>query len=662
MQSSEIFVGSIDQGTTSTRFLIFNRDGEPVASHQVEFSQIYPHPGWHEHSPFELIASVETCMEAAVQKFESAGHSRSSIKSIGITNQRETTIVWDHETGEPLYNGIVWTDTRSQSIVAELKQKPGAAQLQAICGLPLSTYSSATKLLWMLAHVPKVRDAFDRGTLAFGTVDSWLVYRLNGGAAANVFVSDSTNASRTMFVNLETVQYDESLLEFFEIRGRVHLPRIVPSSDPVAYGAVASGALEGVPIMGCLGDQSAALVGQKGFSPGMAKNTYGTGCFLLYNVGDRPVFSTHGLLATVGYHFGGKPVYALEGSIAVAGSGIKFLQDNLNFFSQSKEVNEVASSVEDNGGCVFVTAFSGLFAPYWIDDAKGTIFGITQYTQKGHIARATLEATCFQTKAILNAMEQDSGHTLSELAVDGGMSNSDLAMQTQADLISIPVYRPKMRETTALGAAIAAGLAVGMWRNFAELRDINRAGGMVFEPQITPQESGTKFEVWEKAVQMSRGWIRSETSQEEVKGANENTTQSLIKESRESQRVKPYHSLNLQKAQPFENRELFKLSYSPAYSVLNEQNSPMETHYLSKQVVPLHAKSDADKAPGVTTTIKEITHTSMGEIKLPSLKTPLLSFLSDMPEPDEEDLYLELRKVEILQRLKALRKPKVNFY
>lgn len=328
---------------------------------------------WHEHDPLEIVTSVETCIEEAVRNFEAQGHTRSSIQSIGITNQRETTIVWDHETGEPLYNAIVWTDTRSQAIVAELKQKPGAKQLQTLCGLPLSTYSSATKLLWMLAHVPRVKDAFDRGTLAFGTVDAWLVYRLNGGVAANVFVSDSTNASRTMFVNLETLQYDQTLLDFFGIRGKVHLPRIVPSSDATAYGVVASGALARVPIMGCLGDQSAALVGQKGFSPGMAKNTYGTGCFLLYNVGNKPVFSTHGLLATVAYHFGGKPIYALEGSIAVAGSGIKFLQNNLNFFQESKKVNDLAYSVEDNGGCVFVTAFSGLFAPYWIDDAKGTI-------------------------------------------------------------------------------------------------------------------------------------------------------------------------------------------------------------------------------------------------------------------------------------------------
>ncbi|EKV13298.1 Glycerol kinase, putative [Penicillium digitatum] len=522
MQPPETFVGSIDQGTTSTRFLIFNRAGEPVASHQVEFSQIYPIPGWHEHDPLEIMISVETCIEEAVQNFEAQGYNRSSIQSIGITNQRETTIVWDHKTGEPLYNAIVWTDTRSQSIVVELKQKPGAAQIQTLCGLPLSTYSSATKLLWMLAHVPRVKDAFIRGTLAFGTVDSWLVYCLNGGVAANVFVSDSTNASRTMFMNLETLRYDETLLEFFGIRWNVHLPRIVPSSDPTAYGVVASGALAQVPIMGCLGDQSAALVGQKGFSPGMAKNTYGTGCFLLYNVGDKPVFSTHGLLATVAYHFGGKPIYALEGSIAVAGSGIKFLQNNLNFFQESKEVDDLAYSVDDNGGCVFVTAFSGLFAPYWIDDAKGTIFGITQHTQKGHIARATLEATCFQTKAILDAMEKDSGHTLSELAVDGGMSNSDLAMQTQADLISIPVYRPEMRETTALGAAIAAGLAIGLWHNFAELRDLNRSGGVVFDPQVPLQESAAKFGQWEKAVEMSRGWMLKVTESRNfiVSGSN----------------------------------------------------------------------------------------------------------------------------------------------
>lgn len=328
---------------------------------------------WHEHDPLELVSSAETCIDEAVKKFENLGHSRAEIRAIGITNQRETTVVWDSETGEPLNNAIVWTDTRSQSIVEELKSQKGADDLQNICGLPLSTYPSSTKLLWMLRHVPKVKAAYEKGRLAFGTVDSWLVYCLNGGAEANVFVSDPTNASRTMFMNLETLQYDDRLLDFFGVKGKLHLPRVVPSSDRNAYGSVSSGLLQGVPIMGCLGDQSSALVGQKGFYPGLAKNTYGTGCFLLYNVGDKPVISKHGLLATVAFQFDGKPVYALEGSIAVAGSGIKFLQNNLTLLKDSKEVDELATSVEDNGGCVFVTAFSGLFAPYWIDNAKGTI-------------------------------------------------------------------------------------------------------------------------------------------------------------------------------------------------------------------------------------------------------------------------------------------------
>ncbi|KAL4940311.1 hypothetical protein BDV06DRAFT_224191 [Aspergillus oleicola] len=606
MDSTDVFVGSIDQGTTSTRFLIFNREGEPVASHQVEFEQIYPNPGWHEHNPLELVSSVETCVEEAVKQFELGGNDRQCIKAVGITNQRETTVVWDYETGEPLYNAIVWTDTRSQAVVDELKQKPEASRLQYICGLPLSTYSSSSKLLWMLANVQKVRAAYEKGTLAFGTVDSWLVYRLNGGSTANVFVSDSTNASRTMFMNIETLEYDNFLLDFFGIRGRVHLPRIVPSSDIIAYGALSTGSLAGVPIMGCLGDQSSALVGQKGFSPGMAKNTYGTGCFLLYNVGDKPVISTHGLLATIAYHFDGRPVYALEGSVAVGGSGIKFLQNNLEFFGESKDVNDLALTVEDNGGCVFVTAFSGLYAPYWIDDAKGTIFGITQYTQKGHIARATLEATCFQTKAILDAMEKDSGHALSELAVDGGMSNSDLAMQIQADLISIPVYRPKMRETTALGAAIAAGLAVGLWRNFAELRDINRAGGTVFRPQTSIERSREQFSLWEKAVGMCKGWVGNKPHTRDQKdGAG------------------------------------------------TKSASVTQMRGLSKG------------SSGVIESVKPIpaTKTSMnGDLVLSKgAKTPWINISGDLGDADDQDLFLELRKLEILQRLKRLGKVKVTY-
>ncbi|KAK5182764.1 Glycerol kinase [Exophiala sp. CCFEE 6388] len=556
--SHETFVGSIDQGTTSTRFLIFKPDGEPIASHQIEFKQIYPHPGWHEHDPLEIIESVQQCIEGAVKDLENQGHSAGNIKAVGITNQRETTafvrkapsfsgpkcsclptlhfasgmrldrvvrlivttgitplatailpsVLWNHETGEPLYNAIVWTDTRTAALVRKLKQRLGADRLPDLCGLPLSTYPSVGKLLWLLENEPKVKEAYDKGILAFGTIDAWLVYRLNGGPKKNVFVSDPTNASRTMFMNLKTLNYDDQLIDFFRLdSSKIHLPKITQSSHPTAYGSLESGVLKGVPITGCLGDQSAALVGQKGFTPGLAKNTYGTGCFLLYNVGEKPVFSSHGLLGTVAYDFGeGKRMYALEGSIAVAGSSVKFLVDNFGFVESSSKISQLAQTVDDNGGVVFVTAFSGLFAPYWIDDAMGTIYGITAYTQRGHIARATLEATCFQTQAILAAMEKDSGHKLAELAVDGGMSNSDLCMQTQSDLIQIPVIRPKMRETTALGAAIAAGLAVGVWESIDELKEINLEGRTVFKPQMEEAKSKEMFGRWEKAVQMSRGW------------------------------------------------------------------------------------------------------------------------------------------------------------
>ena len=387
---------------------------------------------YHEQDPQEIVRSVEICIEEATKAFINSGYSASDIKAVGITNQRETTLVWDSETGEPLHNAIVWTDTRTQPIVQEMRGRKGADKLQGICGLPLSTYPSAVKLIWLLRNSEAVKSAYAEGRLCFGTVDTWLLYKLNGGKAHNVFVTDVTNASRTMFMNLHKLEYDQQVFDFFELdRDKIRFPKIVPCSDAWAFGSLSSGTLKGVKITGCLGDQSAALVGQCAFSPGMAKNTYGTGCFLLYNVGENPVMSSHGLLATVGYHFGGKrkPVYALEGSIAVAGSAVKFLVNNFSFAEASHEISDLAAGVDDNGGCVFVTAFSGLFAPYWIDDAKGTIFGITHHTTKGHIARATLEATCFQTKAILDAMEKDSGHKLSELAVDGGMSNSDLCMQ-----------------------------------------------------------------------------------------------------------------------------------------------------------------------------------------------------------------------------------------
>ncbi|KAI6783616.1 uncharacterized protein J7T54_005645 [Emericellopsis cladophorae] len=502
------FIGAIDQGTTSTRFIIFNQKGEIVAQHQIEFEQIYPQPGWHEHNPDELVSSVEECIDGAVAQFEKQGHSKAQIKAVGITNQRETTVVWDKNTGNALYNAIVWTDTRTQDLVRRLKQRLGASELTSRCGLPLSTYPSVSKLLWMLENVKAVKEAYDNGTLAFGTVDTWLTFKLNGGTTKNVYVSDPSNASRTMFMNLEKLEYDNELIDWFRLdRNKIKLAKIVRSSDKTAYGSLANTCLQGTKIMGCLGDQSAALVGQKGFTPGRAKNTYGTGCFLLYNVGDKPVYSTHGLMSTVAFDFGpGKCMYALEGSIAVGGSSVKFLVNNFGFIENSTKLSALAETVEDNGGVTFVTAFSGLFAPYWIDDARGTIFGITAYTQRGHIARATLEATCFQTKAILDSMGKDSGKDLEELAVDGGMCNSDLVMQTQSDLIGIPVNRPAMRETTALGAAIAAGFAAGVWSSFEELQEVNLEGSTFFKPQITVEAASKRFERWEKAVQMSKGW------------------------------------------------------------------------------------------------------------------------------------------------------------
>ncbi len=466
---------------------------------------------WHEHDPQEIVRSVEECIEEATKKFTEEGYEVKQIKAIGITNQRETTLCWDKKTGESLYNAICWPDTRTTEMVRKLRDDPESEKLMDLCGLPLSTYPSSLKLLWMLEHVPAVKKAYEERTLAFGTVDTWLIYKLNGGTANKVHVTDSTNASRTMFMNIHTMQYDDELLKYFKIdKTKVALPKIVRSSDREAFGKVHDGALKDVRIMGCLGDQSAALVGQCAFKKGMAKNTYGTGCFLLYNVGEKPVISDNGLLATVGYHFGDTPIYALEGSIAVAGSGVKFLQNNWGFIEKSSEIEALAASVPDNGGVVFVTAFSGLFAPYWIDDAKGTLFGITAHTQRGHIARATLEATCYQTQAILLAMREDSDTPLKALAVDGGMSDSDLCMQTQADIIGIPVERPAMRETTALGAAIAAGLAAGLWKSTEELQSWRNRQNDVFNPRIRYLQSEQMFRRWERAVEMSKGWVASE--------------------------------------------------------------------------------------------------------------------------------------------------------
>ncbi|KAI5817398.1 hypothetical protein BZA77DRAFT_245423 [Pyronema omphalodes] len=501
------FTCAIDQGTTSSRFIIFDKSGTPVVSHQVEFEQLYPQSGWIEHDPYELLKSVNLCIERATEAFKEKGYCLEDVKAMGITNQRETTIVWDTVTGQPLYNAIVWSDTRTSKFVHELRKRDDADKLRELCGLPLSTYPSSVKLAWMLKHVPAVTAAHKAGRLSFGTVDTWLLYNLTGGAGKGVYVTDPSNASRTMFVNIKTLEYDDFLLDFFGVKG-VNLPKIVPSSDPEEYGVVAEGALAGTRIAGCLGDQSAALVGQQAFSPGMAKNTYGTGCFLLYNTGTEPVISKNGLLTTVGYAFKGqKPVYALEGSIAVAGSAVKFLRDNLGMIKHSHEIGELAAKVENSGGVVFVTAFSGLFAPYWIDDAQGTIFGMTQFTTREHIARATIDAVCFQTRAILDAMGRDSGTALNALAVDGGMSNSDVCMQIQADILGLEIDRPQMRETTALGAAIAAGFAVNVWSSFDELKHINKDDRTTFWPKTTVASREQLYKNWQKAVDRSRAWV-----------------------------------------------------------------------------------------------------------------------------------------------------------
>ncbi|KAG0094233.1 Glycerol kinase, partial [Podila epicladia] len=422
------FIGAIDNGTTSSRFLIFDENGNLVIGHQLEYRQMYPHPGWVEQDPMDILASVVACIDGALRKFGLQGHHARSLKGIGITNQRETAVVWDRNTGKPLHNAIVWSDTRTKDIVSRMAEssEKGADAVKEACGLPITTYFSAVKLRWLLENSPEVKEAHDNGNLMFGTVDSWLIYKLTGGVEGGIHVTDVTNASRTMLMDIKTLQWSDECLDFFGLNKDI-LPEIKPSST--LFGAINHEELDeikNVPIAGCLGDQHAALVGQHCFEAGEAKNTYGTGCFMLFNTGDEYIPSNNGLLTTVGYQFEGEPAsYALEGSIAVAGSAVKWLRDNMGIIREADEINALAASVPDNGGVIFVTAFSGLFAPYWRPDVRGCILGISQHTTKHHLARATLEATCFQTRAILDAMNADSGQALKTLRVDGGLSNSD---------------------------------------------------------------------------------------------------------------------------------------------------------------------------------------------------------------------------------------------
>lgn len=471
-----------------------------------------------EHDPQEILDGIMTCISKAVNEFTSKGYRADQIKAVGLTNQRETTVVWDKITGKHLYNAIVWSDARTVKTVEKLKKQEGADKVQARCGLPLSTYFAAVKLTWMLEHVSAVKQAREAGNLCFGTIDSWVLYNLTGGINGGLHITDASNASRTMLCNIETLHYDDWLVkDFWHFEG-INFPEVRSSSE--IYGEIPAGPLKGCPVAGILGDQSAALVGQQCFKPGEAKNTYGTGCFLLYNTGEEPVISKNGLLTTVGYQMGpnAKPIYALEGSIAVAGSAIKWTRDQLGLIQDANEIGVLASQVKDTGGVVFVTAFSGLFAPYWRDDARGTILGITAYTTKQHVARATIEATCFQAKAILEAMDKDSGKPLTSLKVDGGMTNSDVCMQIQSDLLGISVIRPGMRESTALGSAIAAGLAVGVWKSIDDLKDVNTAGKTEFNPVNDEKDRAKRFKLWNRGVERAIGWM-TEDEEDEVENS-----------------------------------------------------------------------------------------------------------------------------------------------
>ncbi len=489
------YVAAIDQGTTSTRFIIFDHGGNVVAVDQKEHEQIYPKPGWVEHDPLEIWERTQRVMRGALDK---AGADISDIAAVGVTNQRETTVVWEKETGRPIYNAIVWQDTRTDTICNELAKSGGQDRLRAKTGLPLATYFSGPKIKWILDNVPGVRVRAEKGELLFGNMDTWIIWNLTG-----VHITDVTNASRTLLMNLNTLDWDDEILKLLNIP-RGMLPEIRSSSE--IYGS-AKGGLGGVPVAGDLGDQQAALFGQTCYSVGEAKNTYGTGCFMLLNTGKKPVPSNSGLLTTLGYKIGNqKAVYALEGSIAITGALVQWLRDNLGLIRQSSEIEVLAKTVEDNGGVYFVPAFSGLFAPYWRSDARGAIVGLTRYVNKGHIARAALEATAFQTCEVLDAMEKDSGVKLTALKVDGGMVFNELLMQFQADILDVPVIRPKVAETTALGAAYAAGLAVDFWKDFDELRT-NWGRDKEWTPKMDSTSRERLYLTWKKAVTRTFGWV-----------------------------------------------------------------------------------------------------------------------------------------------------------
>ncbi len=494
------YVGAIDQGTTSTRFIIFDRKGEIVAVDQMEHAQIMPKPGWVEHDATEIWQNVHAVVGRALGK---ANLSPSDLAAVGITNQRETCVVWERKTGLPINNAIVWMDTRTDALVAHFSKDGGQDRLRDRTGLPLATYFSGLKLRWMLDHIEGAQAAAEAGDLLFGTIDSWLAWNLTGGVDGGLHITDVTNASRTQLMNLETLDWDEQILQLFNIP-RACLPEIRSSSEVYGFG---TGALLGVPISGILGDQQAALFGQACLNPGEAKNTYGTGCFMLMNTGEKPFHSTCGLLTTLGYKLGNAPaVYALEGSITIAGALVQWLRDNLGLISNAEEIEALARSVEDNGDVYFVPAFSGLYAPHWKDSARGLIAGLTRFAGKGHIARAALEATAYQTREVLDAMVRDSGVAITELRADGGMVVNELLMQFQADILNAPVVRPRIIQTTALGAAYAAGLAVGYWASPQDIVD-NWLPDKRWHPAMDDTHRDKLYAKWNKAVGRSLDWV-----------------------------------------------------------------------------------------------------------------------------------------------------------
>ncbi len=496
------YILAIDQGTTSSRAIIFDKAGSIISTGQLEHEQIFPRAGWVEHDPTEIWRNTGEVIGQALGK---ANLTRHDIAAVGITNQRETAVVWDKSTGEPVYNAIVWQDTRTQSIVDRLAADGGVERFKEKVGLPLATYFSGTKIVWILENVPGAREKAEAGDLLFGTTDTWVLWNLTGGVEGGVHATDVTNASRTMFMDLETLSWDDEILAAFDVP-RSMLPEIRSSSE--IYGvANEHSLLRETPIAGILGDQQAATFGQAAFDAGEAKNTYGTGNFLIFNTGEEIVHSKNGLLTTVGYKLGDEPVhYALEGSIAVTGSLIQWLRDNLGLISSAAEVEALANSVEDNGGAYFVPAFSGLFAPYWRPDARGALVGLTRYVNKGHIARAALEAIAFQTRDVVEAVNADAGLDLTELRVDGGATANDTLLQFQADILGVPVVRPVVAETTALGAAYAAGLAVGFWSSLDELR-ANWQEDRRWTPSMDEAERERLDRNWKKAVTKTLDWV-----------------------------------------------------------------------------------------------------------------------------------------------------------